>query len=330
MQMETKTGVKVALPVSGLEMDSREALGREATNEVFGIPGSSAAGLSKANSTTMPALPAVGDKVMLFGPGDGGARAPVAPPDVPGLPDPPDDLSRLRQIRRVGWLMDANNDTRLSREEMLAFARGLKDRLRREQTRSVLRLVDLDSDGQVSLEEVQAAGTSSSAEALAHQQRRFVAADADGNGQLDSDEFHSFVHPETNENVFLVERDRHFRRFDTDGSGSLDFAEFLRGSLSGSDGPRGDAAAREDFALHDGDSDGLLTPAEFGRLLAGHDLLEHGARKAIEAGDVDGDGHIHLEAELPERLQRLLESEFVEDVFLHDSRRAGDSEHEEL
>merc|ERR1719262_1556230 len=96
----------------------------------------------------------------------------------------------------------------------------------------------------------------------------------------------------------------------------MSLAEFhAMGASSGDD--FNEQSNNEDFRLHDFDGNGRLNREEFGRLLQGHELLADSIEKVIEAADSDGDGHLHLEHEVPHRLEDLLDSEFVEDFFFH-------------
>mmetsp|Transcript_25920 Transcript_25920/g.74336 ORF Transcript_25920/g.74336 Transcript_25920/m.74336 type:complete len:346 (+) Transcript_25920:91-1128(+) len=220
------------------------------------------------------------------------------------------------RLQRVGRLIDTDTDARISQKELQAFAQRLKDRQRHEQTSAAMRVVDVDGSNDVDLPELQAVRKDASPELLDQQAQRFRAADSNQNGRLDFDEFHAFVHPEFSENVLAVEVERQMLVFDTDRDGYIDFQEFEHeGETHGEDFSK--EAALEDFHLHDSNADGRLSAHEFGRLLTGHDLLQESIRKAIEAGDIDGDGHIHVDDELPDRLHHLLESEFIEDYFFH-------------
>uniref|UniRef100_A0A7S1LEC1 EF-hand domain-containing protein n=1 Tax=Alexandrium catenella TaxID=2925 RepID=A0A7S1LEC1_ALECA len=220
------------------------------------------------------------------------------------------------RLQRVGRLVDTDNDARISQEELQNFAQRLKDRQRHEQTLAAWRTVDFDKSYSVDLAELQAVHRNASEELLDQQARRFQAADADRSGRLEFAEFHAFVHPELDDSVLAAEVERQMLTFDVNGDGNIDFEEFVReGETHGKDFSQ--EAASEDFKLHDGNGDGHLSPHEFGRLLAGHDLLQESIRRAMEAGDSDGDGHIHVDDELPSRLHHLLESEFIEDYFFH-------------
>jgi len=227
-----------------------------------------------------------------------------------------DGMHHAMQLQHVGRLVDIDNDARISHEELKNFAHGLEDRRRHNQTATVIRVVDVDRSSDVDLAELQAFQANATQQLLDQQARRFAAADADQNGRLNLMEFHAFVHPEVNDQVLAVEVERQMALFDMSADGFVDFQEFEReGRAHGED--FSEEAAFEDFQLHDTNADGLLSAHELGRLYAGNDLLEDGIRKAIEAGDFDGDGHIHVDHELPERLHHLLESEFIEDYFFH-------------
>lgn len=58
------------------------------------------------------------------------------------------------------------------------------------------------------------------------------AADANGDGQLDSDEWVSFSHPEEHPNMLPVILDQTLKEKDKDGDGSISFQEYIgdRGS----------------------------------------------------------------------------------------------------
>lgn len=220
-------------------------------------------------------------------------------------------------LQLIGRLIDTNNDTLLSHEELKRFAHSLKEQQRWKQTLLSFQRVDLDGSSSVTLDEIYAAARNQTEAVVRHQAERFKAADIDVNKWLSISEFHVFLHPELSETVFMIEKEFEFKRYDTDGNGLVDFKEFCGLNHAQNSEDFDEESAREDFDLHDSDRSGDLNHEEFGRLLAGHDLLADIITKTIRAGDNDGDGQIHMEKELPGRVQHILESEFVEDFLLH-------------
>lgn len=220
-------------------------------------------------------------------------------------------------LQLIGRLIDTNNDTFLSHEELKRFADSLKEQQRWKQTLLSFQRVDLDGSSSITLDEIYSAARNQTEAVVRHQVERFNAADLDGNNWLNISEFHAFLYPQLSEMVFMIEKEFEFKRYDTDGNGLVDFKEF--GSLNHAQNSEDfdEESTREDFDLHDSDRSGDLDHEEFGRLLTGHDLLVDSITKTIRAGDSDGDGQIHMEKELPGQLQRILESEFVEDFLLH-------------
>mmetsp|Transcript_102686 Transcript_102686/g.306716 ORF Transcript_102686/g.306716 Transcript_102686/m.306716 type:complete len:351 (-) Transcript_102686:88-1140(-) len=298
MQVETATSGKVTL-------DTSEELGRLKESELL---------LDVADDPSSGILEVAEDS---------GEQAEAAQAAALGAGARSSSDPHAAQLKRIGRLVDTDRDARISQEELQNFAHRLKDRQRHEHTLTAMRAVDADGSSNVDLAELRAFRNDASPELLDHQARRFGAADADRNGRLDFAEFHAFVHPELSESVLAVEVERQMSVLDKDGDGHISFEEFEQeGEAHGQDFSR--EAALEDFRLHDRNADGHLSAHEFGRLLAGHDLLQESARKAMEAGDGDGDGHIHVDDELPARLHDLLESEFIEDYFFHeDAERHG-------
>lgn len=203
----------------------------------------------------------------------------------------------------------------LSAAELRSFAEGLKARQREEQTEHSLQTVDADESGSVTLDELR--GDLSHAMA-AHQEARFHAADGDNDGRLDPEEFHRFVHPEVDDEVLVVERAHQMASFDFNKDGLVDFEEFEREGRAHDEEAFSREAALEDFRLHDQNGDGRLDHKEFEHLLVGHHLLGDSIAQALKAADADGDGHIHIDSEVPAGLGGLLDSEFVEDYFFHE------------
>lgn len=227
--------------------------------------------------------------------------------------DPAEELDNVEHLKHVGMLADTNNDTMLSVEELRHFAEKLKDRKRWEHTKAALSALDADRDGQVARQEL---GAQVMENASSIDARRFEAADRNGDGVLNTTEFHTFAHPETHAEVLKVEAEHQFKHFDADANGRITFAEFKLEDESDED--FSEEASREDFDIHDTDGSGDLDAMEFEKLMGGHALLSDSINKAIAAADGDGDGHIHIHEEVPQSVQGLLGSEFIEDFFYHE------------
>lgn len=229
--------------------------------------------------------------------------------------DEHEDESDLERIMRIARLADTNNDAMLSTDELRAFAEGVRKRHRTEQTSDLLKVSDKDASGYVTLDELP---QDVSLAIAAHQEARFEAADANRDGRLGPEEFHSYSHPATDGDVIDVERAHHMWTFDVDRNGFVDFEEFRREGLAHDSEGFSETVARSDFNLHDHNGDGKLCEKEFEHLLLGHSLLRDSIEQTIASVDKDGDGHIHLEHEVPTGLAGLLDSEFIEDYFFHE------------
>merc|ERR1719453_1528396 len=142
------------------------------------------------------------------------------------------------------------------------------------------------------------------------------AADVDGDGLLDKEQMHAFLHPELGGKVLQVEVAYQLGRWDADADSALGFSEFASMCRAQGDDfdPDGGLA---DFKLHDANADGKLDAEEFGHLLQGHHQLLDNIGKVLGSVDSDGDGHIHMTDEVPHQVGNLLDSEFVEDFFFH-------------
>lgn len=224
-----------------------------------------------------------------------------------------DNGDTIEYMTRIGTIADTNNDGVLSPGELKVFAEGLRNKKRWEHTKSALLALDGNGDGQVTREEL---GKRVAPNARSTDTQRFSAADWNGDGVLNVTEFHAFAHPDVHHMVLKVETDHQFGHFDRDGNNLVSFKEFVHDDSVNED--FSEEAAKEDYALHDLDGSGELDVYEFERLLAGHDLLFDSISKAISAVDSDGDGHISISEEVPNGIQGLLNSEFIEDFFYHE------------
>ena len=144
----------------------------------------------------------------------------------------------------------------------------------RQGPRMVFAELDADGNGAVTLEEMQAAGSS-----------RFETADTDGNGALSREELLAQGEARAERRV-----DRLLERADADGNGELTQAEMeeARGERRGhgrhGNGQRGGRGPNPErlFERMDADNDGSVTQAEFDDAVAR--MLERGGRRGGDQG----------------------------------------------
>lgn len=126
--------------------------------------------------------------------------------------------------------------------------------------------------------------------------KRFRKIDTDGSGTLSTDEFMSL--PDLKMNP-LVERV--IAIFDADGNGEIDFEEFIQGIAMFTSGSRKDKLNFA-FKIYDMDQDGYISNGELFRvlkLMVGTNLkdtqLQQIVDKSIIYADKDGDGKVSFE-----------------------------------
>jgi Ca2+-binding EF-hand superfamily protein len=224
-----------------------------------------------------------------------------------------DHADAIEHLTRISRIVDADSDGTLSSQELVAFANRLRSKQRWDHTRSALAALDSDGDGQVAHAELD---NRVSSPAKSNDNVRFAAADWNGDGLLNETEFHAFAYPVSHDMVLKVETMHHFEIFDKDRDNRISFEEFIKDNKHVEDFSHD--AAHEDYHLHDIDGSGYLDADEFQRLLAGHDLLADSVVKAISAVDSDGDGQISISEEVPNGIHGLLDSEYIEDFFYHE------------
>lgn len=168
-----------------------------------------------------------------------------------------------------------------------------------KETESTWSLVDADSNGVVSMKELQAKlWTDHGPYATMMQVQRFRAADANKDGLLQYNEFHEFLHV-------------------VDAPGLL-YHEFRRLEKAAGMEVADEEAAEEEFHLHDSNGDGLLSHQEFEKLMAGHQLFKPRAKPRRLIASVDSRGERAFTMDhMPKALQKLLSSTSSEEFFAH-------------
>lgn len=227
---------------------------------------------------------------------------------------PQDDAEHIETLKRIGRRIDTNNDDMISADELHQFAKALRQKQSSDKTTATFEMADSNGDGAVSLEEIRTNSIDVYVDKPDHQAARFEASDSNGDGVLSKDEMNAFLHPEVGGEVLKVEAAFQFSHLDVNGDAQLDFDEFAK---MGHEEDFQYEDCLEDFKLHDANEDHYLSRSEFERLLQGHDLLQLSIKKLTASVDTNGDGHIHVDDEVPHQLDTLLDSEFVEDYFYH-------------
>mmetsp|Transcript_124447 Transcript_124447/g.398039 ORF Transcript_124447/g.398039 Transcript_124447/m.398039 type:complete len:169 (+) Transcript_124447:463-969(+) len=135
-------------------------------------------------------------------------------------------------------------------------------------------------------------------------QKKFKAADTNGDGTLDEAELMGLLFPELNEEVLKVTVDEVMLRKDADKDGLLTLTEFWDNSeeIERSD------AEKEEFKSLDADGDGKISPAELQRWESGNFQVEQVMRNLFKVVDKDGDERITAE-ELASANKELMQSE---------------------
>lgn len=173
--------------------------------------------------------------------------------------------------------LDLNQDGLLSFEEHMTGEEGHINSQRTEKDRALRKQVEAD---------------------------KFLAADKDGNGQLNTTERTYLWFPDSDmEGVMTVEVRYYLGLHDKDDNGKLTRAEYYNDKSLSCEPGQDDA-----FAFSDADNDCSLNMAEIAHLLADHRPADEQLRHLTHHADEDKDGHFSVEEFVAAR-HALLESE---------------------
>lgn len=198
---------------------------------------------------------------------------------------------------------DANKDGKMSLDEVLDFAAGMRKTIAAKDMTMVLDAMDTDKSKTLSLEEllegVYGANRPDSAsdgpdevpQQKALEAKKFKAADTDGDGQLDLGELSGMFYPETNEAVLDVVVADHIHTKDKDGDGVLSVREFW----DVPDGQQVSDSDQKDFAKFDTDAGGTLSFAEIKEWESGRLQMGHSMKELFKVADKDGDMHVTVD-----------------------------------
>eukprot|EP00747_Dinoflagellata_sp_TGD_P161764 gnl/TRDRNA2_/TRDRNA2_178632_c0_seq1.p1 gnl/TRDRNA2_/TRDRNA2_178632_c0~~gnl/TRDRNA2_/TRDRNA2_178632_c0_seq1.p1 ORF type:complete len:387 (+),score=89.09 gnl/TRDRNA2_/TRDRNA2_178632_c0_seq1:111-1271(+) len=188
---------------------------------------------------------------------------------------------------------------RPSVNELWNYAASEKESQWTKETESTWSVVDADSNGVVSMKELQAnLWTDHGPHATMMQVQRFRAADANKDGVLQYGEFHEFLHVVDAPGLLYHE----FRRLEE--AAGIEVAD--------------EEAAEEEFHLYDTNGDGLLNHHEFEKLMAGHQLFKPRAKPRRLIASVESRGERSFTMDhMSKAIQKLLSSTSSDDFFAH-------------
>lgn len=195
-----------------------------------------------------------------------------------------DNLSPAEAKARLAKLlpaMDLNKDTFVDRHELKTWILRSFRKLAEEEAADRYAEVDENRDGQLTWAEylqgtysmADENGTRTAAELqsphvveedklIGDDKRMFKAADVNGNGVLDAEEFVAFISPEEFAHMLPVILEQTLREKDANGDGRLDFQEFIGASAASHD-KEWLVAEKDKFDEdHDHDGDGTLNGNE--------------------------------------------------------------------
>jgi calcium-binding protein CML len=217
--------------------------------------------------------------------------------------DMDEDSLTSDQLRKIHSKFDSNGDGKVSIDEVMAFSHNVGKEIARKDIGSILEEIDTNKDGTLSLEEHlndihnQADGGDDEemkelADRKVVEEKKFKAADANGDGQLDKEELPALFYPETHEGVLSVTVEETMRQKDRTGDGKLTPKEFWEADLI--EGDDGDLSEEEnaDFSKLDTNGDKLIDTNELRAWESGRFHTEDAMQKLFEVADKDGDMHI--------------------------------------
>lgn len=216
------------------------------------------------------------------------------------------------QLNKLHAKMDADANGKLSLDEMLQFSSETQKAAAAKEGNGFMAEIDSDKDGKASWEEMQT-HMHPSDEDVEHEedaaqrnlyktsdQKKFKAADGDGDGLLDERELVAFFYPEIDGKVLQVAAQHTLEEKDHDNDGLLTFDEFMGRPVVGqsnSDAAEGgpDEWDEQTFKFLDKDGSGKLDLKELFAWESGHVGIGRTMESFLKLADADSDQHVTVE-----------------------------------
>ncbi|XP_045458854.1 reticulocalbin-2 [Melitaea cinxia] len=217
---------------------------------------------------------------------------------------PEEAKQRLEQLLPK---MDVNGDSYISNYELKAWIIKSFKKLSQEEAEERMEEADINQDGVVTWaeylkdafgvsaeEEIDPEDTGDTGLLVREEQAMWAAADKNGDGELDFQEFTVFTNPEEHVEMHELLINQTLREKDRDGDGMVSFDEYLgdRGSQQDKEW----LIAEKDKFDHelDRDRNGLLSPQELHRWLVpdNEEIADEEAAHLVASADDDGDGKL--------------------------------------
>jgi Ca2+-binding EF-hand superfamily protein len=222
------------------------------------------------------------------------------------------------QIRVLHKRFDANNDGKVSLNEILDFSKQARKDINAKRSKDEFSLMDENKDGKISVDEMTAFSfgaplpdevempAPSGAEAeeekrieklKAVEKLKFKAADKDGDGFLTEDEALGVLYPEHHDEVLHVQTHHELKDRDKDGDGMLTYDEFWETDSEepvDADSPETDLIKqqKEEFKMLDVDGSGKIDIEEYKKWQSGDFQITDAMKHLMVLADEDNDGYV--------------------------------------
>jgi Ca2+-binding EF-hand superfamily protein len=215
--------------------------------------------------------------------------------------DDPENMLSPEQLHKIMSKIDADSNGKVSLDEVLQFSDLTQKQIAGKESKNILEEIDSDKDAKISLEELMNSfgesdpGDKEVTARKAVEEKKFKAADADGDGLLNEVELSALYYPETHEGVLQIATQYTLETKDTDKDGFLTAKEFWEGDqVAGEEIGASEEEAAE-FKTLDKDGSGNLDLEELKPWESGRHHVIQSMQKLFEAADTDKDQHMTAE-----------------------------------